>query len=188
MFDDLKDYAKDHHIPIIYDDGLLFLKKQIELHGVKTVLEIGTAIGYSALQMASFGCEVDTFERDYKLYEIAKANVASYGFENRIRVIHHDALHDYPDLKTYDLIFIDAAKAQYQRFFERYEKVLNRKGIIICDNLSFHDLKKEDVNRHTKQLLGKIERFRVFLESHPDYETLFDKTGDGMSISKRRHP
>ena len=187
MFTDLKAYAKDHHIPIIYDDGLLFLKQQIERHRVKTVLEIGTAIGYSALHMASYGCVVDTFERDETLFNLAKANIDAYGFQNQVRVIHHDALFDYEGLGTYDLIFIDAAKAQYQRFFERYQAYLNPNGIIICDNLSFHDLKKEDVNRHTKQLLGKIERFKRFLINHQDFETDFDPIGDGMSVSKRRN-
>ncbi|MFA6377954.1 MAG: O-methyltransferase [Acholeplasmataceae bacterium] len=187
MFNQLKQYAKDHHIPIIYDDGLLFLKSLIELHRIKDVLEIGTAIGYSALQMASFGCYVDTFERDESLAKIALEHVKTYGFESQVNVICHDALNPYPLLKTYDLIFIDAAKAQYQKFFEMYQNRLNPKGIIVCDNLSFHNLKKEDVNRHTKQLLGKIERFKQFLINHPDFETHFDEVGDGMSVSQRRN-
>lgn len=186
MFNELKQYAKDHHIPIIYDDGLLFLKRLIESNHIKNVLEIGTAIGYSALQMASFGCDVDTFERDDKLAIIASDNVRKFHYEEKVRVIHHDALHPYDGLKTYDMIFIDAAKAQYQKFFEIYQTYLNPDGIIVCDNLSFHHLKKENVNRHTKQLLGKIERFKQFLMNHPDFETTFDEVGDGMSVSKRR--
>ncbi|MDD3067919.1 MAG: O-methyltransferase [Acholeplasmataceae bacterium] len=187
MFNELKQYAKDHHIPIIYDDGLLFLKQLITSHNVKDVLEIGTAIGYSALQMASFGCHVDTFERDPNLVEIAKENIKNYGYENQIKVIEHDALHPYHDLGMYDLIFIDAAKAQYQKFFEIYQAYLKPNGMIVCDNLSFHHLKKEDVNRHTKQLLGKIERFKQFLVQHEDFITEFDDIGDGMSVSKRRN-
>ncbi|MBN2267864.1 MAG: O-methyltransferase [Acholeplasmataceae bacterium] len=186
MFSELKKYAKDHHIPIIYDDGLLFLKNLIEINNVKDVLEIGTAIGYSALQMASFGCQVDTFERNETLADIAKDNVKKFGYESQIQVILHDALVPYENLKIYDLIFIDAAKAQYQKFFEIYQVFLKPNGMIVCDNLSFHDLKKEDVNRHTKQLLGKIERFKQFLINHPDFQTQFDAVGDGMSVSKRR--
>lgn len=186
MFNELKQYAKDHHIPIIYDDGLLFLKEIIKKNKVKDVLEIGTAIGYSALEMASFGCRVDTFERDQHLFKIAEENVITYGFTDFVHVIHHDALHPYPNLRTYDLIFIDAAKAQYQKFFEMYQEYLKPDGLIVCDNLSFHNLKKEDVNRHTKQLLGKIERFKSFLTHHPDFITDFSDIGDGMSVSKRK--
>lgn len=181
----LKAYATAHHVPIISDEGLLFLKKHIESRKIKTVLEIGTAIGYSAIAMASFGCEVDTLERDEYMIEKALYHVEFYQVEDKVKVIPYDALTYQGPLKTYDLIFIDAAKAQYQKFFEKYVPYLNPNGIVICDNLSFHDLKPEQVNRHTKQLLRKLYQFKSFLASNPSFITSFHDEGDGMSVSQR---
>ncbi|MBU1093835.1 MAG: O-methyltransferase [Firmicutes bacterium] len=186
MLEEIKQYAKDHQVPIICDDGLLFLSKVIQEYPIKQVLEIGTAIGYSALAMASLGCKVDTLERKLEMYELAKINLETYDKNNQIKLIYADALTYHGELKTYDLIFIDAAKAQYQRFFEKYMPYLNPKGIIVCDNLRFHDLKPENVNRHTKQLLRKIETFKAFLLNHPEFKTTFVEQGDGMSISQRK--
>jgi len=181
----LKTLATAHHVPIISDEGLLFLKKEIESRNIKKVLEIGTAIGYSAIAMASFGCEVDTLERDEWMFEKARLHVEQYNVEDQVHVIFHDALTYEGPLRTYDLIFIDAAKAQYQKFFEKYAPFLNPNGILICDNLSFHDLKPENVNRHTKQLLRKLNQFKSFLANNKAFHTTFYDAGDGMSVSVR---
>jgi predicted O-methyltransferase YrrM len=89
-------------------------------------------------------------------------------------------------LEMYDMIFIDAAKAQYERFFDKYIPFLKPNGIVICDNLRFHDLDPLKVNRHTKQLLRKIGEFKEFLLNHPAFDTTFYDQGDGMSISQRK--
>lgn len=186
MIDELKTFAKDHHIPIISDDGLLFILDAIKKHQVKDVLEIGTAIGYSAIAMALFGVNVDTIERNSEMQTLAKKHIEAFKLENHIHLICADAM-DYvmPD-KAYDMIFIDAAKAQYKRFFEKYSRYLKPEGIIICDNLNFHHLDPKIVNRNTRQLIGKIEAFKTFVTSHPDYLTELNDIGDGMSISIRR--
>ena len=186
MLEGILAYAKDHQVPIICEDGLLFLNQAIKDYHVKDVLEIGTAIGYSALAMASFGCYVDTFERNKEMALLAKANIEAYDVNHQVRLIESDALLYQGDLRTYDLIFIDAAKAQYQRFFEKYIPYLKPGGIVVCDNLKFHDLKPENVNRHTRQLLRKISEFKAFLLNHPDFETSFYEEGDGMTITKRK--
>ncbi len=186
MLASLKLYATENHVPIICEDGLLFLESLIEAHHIKHILEIGTAIGYSALAMASLGCTVDTIEKDSYMIELAKKNFEVYDVNQQIKLIESDALTYDGELKIYDLIFIDAAKAQYQRFFEKYMPYLKPQGIIVCDNLKFHDLKPENVNRHTKQLLRKIESFKTFLQEHSDYETSFYDHGDGMSVSQRK--
>jgi predicted O-methyltransferase YrrM len=183
MLDELKQYAKDHLIPIICDDGLLFLKNAIESNGIKKVLEIGTAIGYSAIFMAKLGCQVTTFERNKEMINLAKVNMIPY--ENKIKLISEDALLYEGKLEAYDMIFIDAAKAQYQKFFEKFTPFLNPNGIVICDNLDFHHLDPLNVNRNTRQLIRKIEAFKKYLTDHPDYVTTFYDQGDGMSISKR---
>lgn len=183
MLEELKQYAKDHFIPIICDDGLLFLKQAIESNQVKHVLEIGTAIGYSAIFMAKLGCRVTTFERNENMLKLAKENIKPY--QEKIVIIDQDALLYQGPLETYDLIFIDAAKAQYQKFFDRFSPYLNPNGMIICDNLDFHHLDPNKVNRNTRQLLRKIDAFKTYLKSHTDYQTSFYDCGDGMSITKR---
>jgi predicted O-methyltransferase YrrM len=182
----LKKYAYEHHVPIICDQGLEFLLKTIEKNQVTSVLEIGTAIGYSALAMASLGCKVDTFERNADMIDLAKKNFELYDKNHHITLIESDALSYDKALNTYDLIFIDAAKAQYQKFFDIYEKYLNPGGVIVCDNLAFHHLDINKVNRNTRQLLKKLEMFISYLKNHNFYDTKFYDLGDGMSISRKK--
>lgn len=183
MLDELKQYAKAYAIPIICDDGLLFLKNTITKYDVVDVLEIGTAIGYSAIFMAEQGCFVTTFERNEKMIIEAKKNIAKY--HSQIQLISEDALEYQGDLKTYDMIFIDAAKAQYQKFFEKFIPYLKEGGIVVCDNLDFHHLDPIKVNRNTRQLMNKIEQFKAYLRNHEGFETTFYDDGDGMSITKK---
>lgn len=185
MTRELFDYAKEHHVPILCEDGLQFLESLIQKHQVKHILEIGTAIGYSALAMASLGCEVDTIEKDEAMYNLALSFMKTHDLKKRVHLIHADALHYQGDLGSYDLIFIDAAKAQYRKFFEKYTPYLKPHGLVVCDNLRFHDLKPENVNRHTKQLLKKIESFKVYLKENEMFITEFFDHGDGMSVSQR---
>lgn len=186
MLSRIKEYALKNNVPIITDAGLLFLKAAIIDYQIKDVLEIGTAVGYSALAMASYGCIVDTFERDEEMIHQAQIHFDLFDDQKVIRLIPFDALTYDQELRTYDLIFIDAAKAQYKNFFEKYTKYLKEDGIVICDNLKFHDLKPENVNRHTRQLLRKIDTFKNYLTMHSDFNTTFFDVGDGMSISQRK--
>ena len=186
MLSRIKEYALKHNVPIITDAGLLFLKEAILTYQIKDVLEIGTAVGYSALAMASYGCMVDTFERDEEMISNALKHFDMFDDKKQIKLIPFDALTYNQELRTYDLIFIDAAKAQYERFFEKYVKYLKEDGIVICDNLSFHNLTPDKVNRHTRQLLRKIDTFKNYLTMHPDFNTTFFNVGDGMSISQRK--
>ncbi|MDO9630137.1 MAG: O-methyltransferase [Acholeplasmataceae bacterium] len=186
MLSRIKEYALKTNVPIITDAGLLFLKTAISTYKIKDVLEIGTAVGYSALAMASYGCFVDTFERDEEMISQAMIHLDMFDEKKQVKLIPFDALKYTSELRSYDLIFIDAAKAQYEKFFEKYTKYLREDGIVICDNLSFHDLKPENVNRHTRQLLRKIDTFKNYLTMHPDFNTTFFDVGDGMSISQRK--
>ena len=187
MFDRIKQYAKDHQIPIIQDEGLLFLEEAIKKYHLIDVLEIGTAIGFSALHMASWGCLVDTMERDLVMIELAKENLSTYDKEHKINLIETNALLYEGNLKSYDLIFIEAAKAQYQKFFEKYISYLKPHGIVICDNLDFHHLDAQKVNRNTRQLLRKLNDFKTFLQNHQEFETTFHEVGDGMSLTRRKN-
>ena len=152
----IEEYAEKNNVPIMQKDGIEFLTKYIKENNIKEILEIGSAIGYSAIKMALIdkNIKVTTIERDKERYEIAIKNIKNMELENQIEIYNEDAL-EFNIEKKYDLIFIDAAKAQYIKFFEKYKKNLKQKGTIISDNLEFHGLVKNPEltnNRNTKQL------------------------------------
>lgn len=183
---DIKAEAVKLGIPIIEDGGLAYLLKLIEEHHVKNILEIGTAIGYSALQMAAFDVSIDTIERDEDMITHAKRYIAAHKNGHKINLIEADALTYKGSLKTYDLIFIDAAKSQYMTLFNHYKQYVSPDGMIVCDNLFFHHLDIDKVkNKHTKALLKKIKKFREFLADNKTFDTAFITVGDGLSVSKR---
>jgi predicted O-methyltransferase YrrM len=181
----LKAYALEKKVPIITDATLRFLETMIQKHTIHDVLEIGTAMGYSALAMASFGCHVVTFERDEFMIDEAKRHVEWYDEHKRITLMPFDALTYQGELPMFDLIFIDAAKSQYQTLFNKYTPYLKKGGFVICDNLHFHHLNPDVVNRHTQGLLRKLKTFKSFLTEHPHFETTFFDEGDGISLSRR---
>lgn len=183
MTSKIKDFALKNDVPIINDEGLAFIIDKIKQYNIKTILEIGTAIGYSAISFTMNGASVTSVERNDLMYELAVKHVNELALNDKITLIHDDALTTELVEGKFDLIFIDAAKAQYEKFFNKYEKHLNDGGIIICDNLNFHNLDITKVSRNTRQLLGKIERFKEFLKNNNDYSTTFYNDGDGMSVS-----
>ncbi len=185
----IEKYAKENNIPIMQQDGIVFLEKYIKDNNIKKVLEIGSAIGYSAIKMAlvSNDIEITTIERDKTRYEIAVKNIKDLGLNNQINIILGDAL-EIEIKDKYDLIFIDAAKAQNIKFFEKFKKNLNENGTIITDNLDFHGL-TSDVesikSKNLKALVKKINNYKDFLKSNQEFQTKFIKTGDGISLSKK---
>lgn len=186
----LEEYAKINNVPIMMKDGIEFLTNYIKENNVKTILEIGSAIGYSAIKMALVdeSIKVTTIERDTNRYKEAVKNIKEFNLENQIEIINADAL-EYEDKKQYDLIFIDAAKAQYIKFFEKYKINLKQDGTIISDNLDFHGLVKNPEltsNRNTKQLVRKINTYIEFLKENKEFKTEFISLGDGIGISKRQ--
>lgn len=187
---DLKTYAKEHNVPIIEDEGLDFILNLMKENNVKNILEIGTAIGYSAIQFAAVSPEVmiDTVERNETMYEVAIDAVEQSEYAEQINIHYMDAI-DFQPNHTYDLIFIDAAKAQYRKFFEKFSSNLSKNGVIVCDNLKFHGLierRHEVESRDLRQLLRKINDFVEFLKTNDHYDTTFYDVGDGISVSKRR--
>lgn len=185
--EEIEKYAKINNVPIMQKDGIEFLTKYIKDKNIKNILEIGSAIGYSAIKMAlvSDDVTVTTIERDVERYNIALENIKEFNLEDRINIICDDAL-EVELLDKYDLIFIDAAKSQYIKFFEKFEKCLNVNGTIVSDNLSFHGLVEDDsktTNRNTKQLVRKIRKYIDYLKDNSNYETTFYKLGDGVAVS-----
>ena len=185
-YNKIQEYAIENHVPIISNEGLEFIIDIIKQNNIKKVLEIGSAIGYSAISFAMNDCFVTTIERNDEMYNLAIQNINDLGFNERIKVINGDALLIDGINEEFDLIFIDAAKAQYQKFFEKYQVNLSKNGIIICDNLNFHNLDITKVSRSTRQLITKLENFKNYLKENNDYQTTFYNVGDGMSVSKKR--
>ena len=186
----IEEYAKENNVPIMMKDGIEFLTNYIKENNVKTILEIGSAIGYSAIRMALVDkdIKVTTIERDTNRYNEAIKNIKEFNLENQIEIINADAL-EYATDKQFDLIFIDAAKAQYIKFFEKYKTNLKQNGTIISDNLDFHGLVKNPEltsNRNTKQLVRKINTYIEFLKENKEFKTEFISLGDGIGISKRQ--
>lgn len=188
---ELKKKALDDNIPIILDDSLDFLTNYIEKHDVKNILEIGTAVGYSAIMMAlsSPDVNVTTIEKDKERYLEAVKNVKKMNLQDRITLIYNDALEVHLKDK-FDLIFIDASKSKNKEIFDNFENNLNKKGAIITDNINFHgyvnmDL-KEINNYHLKGLVKKIRKYIDFLQNNIKYKTVFYEIGDGLSVSERR--
>ena len=183
----LKEEAIKNNIPIITDEVLEFISNYIKENNVKTILEIGSATGYSSICFAFLNTQVTTIERDTIRYNKAIENIKKYNLESSITIKNVDAL-DYRDNNKYDLIFIDGAKSKYIDFFEIYKNNLVDNGVIITDNLSFHGM-VEDIsltnNKRTKSLIKKIRKYIEFLENNKEFNTTFYKIGDGMSVSKK---
>ena len=190
--EEIEKYAIENSIPIMQKDGIEFLTKYIKENNIKKILEIGTAIGYSAIKMALVDEDITitTIERDKERYDLALKNISSFSLENRISVLFCDALDTNLNLEdSYDLIFIDAAKSQYIKFFEKFQLNLRIGGFIVSDNLSFHGLVSDESkikNRNTRQLVRKIKTYTEYLKNNDLFTTEFYEIGDGISISKKK--
>ena len=190
IINEIRAYAKEEKVPIMMDDGLKFLIEYIAKNKIQSVLEIGTAIGYSSIMMAlsNPSLTITTIKQNKKRYLEALKNIKKVKLEDRITLIFNDAL-DVSLSEKYDLIFIDAAKAQSIKFFEKFEKNLNPSGTIITDNLKFHGLVDKDEeeieSRNLRALVRKIKEYISFLKGNINYKTDFYELGDGISVSKR---
>lgn len=186
----IEEYAKELRIPIMLPDGINYLCNYINDHNIKRILEIGSAIGYSAIRMAlvSEDIKVTTIEKDYQRYLKAKENVLVNGLENRIEIIYGDAL-EITIYGKYDLLFIDASKGNNINFFNRFKDNLVENGVIITDNLLFHGLVKDEslaITRNQRGIVKKIKLFKCFLDNNQEFITEYVDCGDGISISRKR--
>ena len=187
---ELEEYARINNIPIMQKDGVLYLINYIKENNIKNILEIGAAIGYSSIMMASIdkNIKVTTIERDKDRYDLAVTNIKKYNLYNQINIIYGDAV-DTDITGMYDLIFIDAAKGKNIFFFEKYKNNLVKGGTIITDNLSFHGLVEDSDLVKTKNqrgIVNKIKDFISFLDNNEEFATEYIPVGDKIAISKRR--
>ena len=193
-FDDIKkikEYAKENNVPIMQNEGIDFLTTFLIKNQITSVLEIGTAIGYSAIMMALSNpyVKITSIERDQKRYLEALKNVKKFNLEDRINLVFKDALEYKADGK-YDLIFLDAAKSQNINFFTNFEKNLKDEGFIITDNMLFHGFvnknEKEIKSRNLRALVRKIKEYTLFLKENNNYKTEFFELGDGIAVSQKK--
>ena len=162
----------------------------IKENKIKSILEIGTAVGYSAIKMASLDKDITiiSIERDENRYKEAVKNIKEFNLNNRITLIYDDAFNVQLDDK-FDLIFIDAAKGKNIEFFEKFKNNLYNNGYIITDNLKFHgyvDMELSKIkSRNIRGLVRKIRKYLDFLKTNDEFETNFFDLGDGISVSRK---
>lgn len=187
----LKNNSLDDDIPIMQDEGLNFLIELIKNKKIKKILEIGTAVGYSAIKMSTVSSDIQitTIERDKARYDCARKNIKDFNLNSRINPIFADATELTIDDK-YDLIFIDAAKGKNTLFFEKFKNNLNPDGYIVTDNLKFHGCVEKPLeeieSRNVRGLVRKIRNYIEFLKNNKEFETEFFDVGDGISVSRRK--
>lgn len=186
----LKTQAELENIPILKEESLSFLLGLVKWSGIKSALEIGTAIGYAALFLNNAGVAVTTIERDPERAERARASFAASGAS--IRLLVADALDvSLETLSPVDLVFIDAAKAQNQRLFAKFSPLLSPAGLIVTDNVDFHgyagrDLRDGALSRDVVELARKIAAGNEALARDDEWDTVFLPLGDGLAVSRRR--
>ena len=189
----MKKYAHEQHVPIMEDEGISHLTALLVEQKPEGILEIGAAIGFSALKMARAlpKARLDTIERDDMRFEKAIEFIRDSGYHEQIRIFRADALEMDLNLleNGYDAIFIDAAKGQYERFFEKYEVLLNSGGVIYCDNMHMHGMSAvplSEIPRRKRTMIRNLRKFRERMMAHADYDTKLLQIGDGIMVCKKR--
>nr|WP_238988259.1 O-methyltransferase [Filibacter tadaridae] len=191
---EMEDYAKAHHVPIMERGGIELLIGLLRIQQPERILEIGSAIGYSAIRIAEAlpNVSIVTIERDEDRYKKAIEYLNKSNLEERIQIIETDALLTEADAifdKTYDALFIDAAKGQYKRFFEKYSSTVSARGVIYCDNMFMHGmvlLGDEEIPKRSRTMIRKLKEFTQWIMTHPDYETTLLPVGDGLLIATKK--
>ena len=191
MIVEIKNKALKKGVPIIKDEGLAFLLNYVKENKFKSILELGTAVGYSAMHMAALDPEIhiDTIERKQDMYEQAIKNIKDNGYEGQIDV-HFMPIEEFKTDKMYDFIFVDAAKAQYGKYMEQFLPNLKPNGKMLFDNMIFHGLiyKVDEIeSKNLRNLVKKIVNFRDIVQNDERFDIIVrDDIGDGILILSRR--
>ncbi len=188
----IKEKALENHIPIIMDDTLEVIAKVLTEKKPKRILEIGTAVGYSAMCFSKYLAEdglIDTIERDEERIEEAKQNFKKVEVENKINLYEGDAVEILPTLnEKYDVVFIDAAKGKYPFFLKEALRMLKQDGIIFADNILYKGYVMSDYNKHKQRTA--VRNLREYIKEtteNPNLETEILEVGDGLAISKMKN-
>ena len=187
--EEIKNKALEEHIPIIMDDTLDTIRKYLKGKKVNRFLEIGTAVGYSAICFTEFLSEdgiIDTIERDVERVKEAKINIKVMNLDEKIRIYEGDALEILPKLnEKYDVIFIDAAKGKYPFFLKQSLRLINTDGIIFADNILYKGYVMSDYNKHKQRTaVRNLREYIKEVSENPDLETEILDVGDGLAVRK----
>ena len=189
MLKEIKQKALQDNIPIIMDDTLEVIGKILEEKKPNSILEIGTAVGYSAICFSKYLAEngiIDTIERDEERINEAKQNIKNMNLENVIHIFEGDAVEILPIFnKKYDIVFIDAAKGKYPFFLNEALRLLNNNGIIFADNILYKGYVMSDYNKHKQRTaVRNLREYIKEVTQNPNLETEILEVGDGLAISK----
>ena len=187
----IKQDAQNRYIPIIMDDTLKVMEKYLLKLKPKKILEIGTAVGYSAMCFSKYlenGGKIDTIERDKERIIEAKGNIKNVEVEDKINIIEGDAIDILPTLNTkYDMIFIDAAKSKYPFFLQEALRLLSEKGIIFADNILYKGYVMGEYNKHKQRTaVRNLREYIAQVTENPMLQTEILEIGDGLAITKRK--
>lgn len=189
MLDKIKEKALEEHIPIIMDDTLEIIGKYLKEIKPKKILEIGTAVGYSAICFSEFLDKdgiIDTIERDEERIKEAKINIKNMNLEKVINIYEGDAIEILPTLdEKYDVVFIDAAKGKYPFFLKEALRMINKNGIIFADNILYKGYVMSDYNKHKQRTaVRNLREYIKEITENPYLETEILDVGDGLAVSK----
>ena len=187
----IKEKALEEHIPIIMDDTLEVVDKILKELKPKKILEIGTAVGYSAMCFSEYleeGGRIETIERDEERVKQARENIVKVEVEENINILEGDAVEILPTLnEKYDMVFIDAAKGKYPFFLKEALRMLNENGIILADNILYKGYVMSDYNKHKQRTaVRNLREYIAEVTGNPNLETEILEVGDGLAITKRK--
>ena len=185
----IKEKALEEHIPIIMDDTLEVIAKILSDKRPDRILEIGTAVGYSAICFSSYlrdNGKIDTIERDEERVLEARKNIKDMGLENKINVYDGDAVEILPTLdEKYDIVFIDAAKGKYPFFLKEALRLLNKDGVIFADNILYKGYVMSDYNKHKQRTaVRNLREYIKEVSENPNLDTEILEVGDGLAVSR----
>ena len=187
--ENIKQKALDEHIPIIMDDTLNVIAKYLKEIKPKKILEIGTAVGYSAICFSEFlekDGKIDTIEREKERVNEANENIKKAGVEEKIHIYEGDAVEILPTLnEKYNVVFIDAAKGKYPFFLKEALRMIEPNGIIFADNILYKGYVMSDYNKHKQRTaVRNLREYINEVSENPDLETEILEVGDGLAISR----
>lgn len=187
----IKIKALEEHIPIIMDDTLEVIEEELKHFNPNRILEIGTAVGYSAICFSEFLLEngtIDTIERDHDRVIKARENIKKAEVEDKINIIEGDAVEVLPTLNNeYDVIFIDASKGKYPFFLKESLRMLAPNGIIFADNVLYKGYVMSDYNKHKQRTaVRNLREFLAELQENEELETKILEVGDGLAIARKK--
>ncbi|GAB6169966.1 O-methyltransferase [Clostridium carnis] len=192
IYKELEDFAIEHSVPIAQKETAKFLEFMVSMKRPLRILELGTAIGYSATLMyeaAGTNPSITTIERDETMIKYAKENFKRFNLEDKITIKEGDCLEILESLKEpYDLIFMDAGKGHYNHFLPHCLRLLKDDGIIIADNVLFRGMvaSKELVKRRKITIVKRMKTYLDLVSKDEDLITSVIPMGDGIAVTKRR--